>query len=114
MLPSDTHLKIKTSTVEYNNKTLVSDEKLSLGKNVEVNSLEPAKVIALEPSIKSFKAIAQPPPRPWGPDTWSAVQPLGRTLSAPTKAKKPTTHEDEKIALVLALAGGFAIWNIFQ
>ena len=27
-------------------------------------------------------------------------------------AKKPT-HEDEKIALVLALAGGFAIWNIF-
>ena len=28
-------------------------------------------------------------------------------------AKKPT-HEDEKIALVLALAGGFAIWNIFQ
>ena len=29
-------------------------------------------------------------------------------------AKKPTTHENEKIALVLALAGGFAIWNIFQ
>ena len=28
-------------------------------------------------------------------------------------AKKPT-HEDEKIALVLALAGGFAIWNIFR
>ena len=24
------------------------------------------------------------------------------------------THNDEKIALVLALAGGFAIWNIFQ
>ena len=28
-------------------------------------------------------------------------------------AKEPT-HEDEKIAFVLALAGGFAIWNIFQ
>ena len=26
--------------------------------------------------------------------------------------KKPT-HGDEKIALALALAGGFAIWNIF-
>ena len=24
------------------------------------------------------------------------------------------THNNEKIALVLALAGGFAIWNIFQ
>ena len=38
------------------------------------------------------------------------------------QAQKPTithelakklTHEDEKIALLLALAGGFAIWNIF-
>ena len=28
-------------------------------------------------------------------------------------AKKPT-HEGEKIALVLALVGGFAIWNIFD
>ena len=27
-------------------------------------------------------------------------------------AKKPT-HEDEKIALVLFLTGGFVIWNIF-
>ena len=53
MLPSDMNLKIKTGTVGYNNKILVSDEKFSLGKNVEVNSLEPAKVTALEPSIKS-------------------------------------------------------------
>ena len=28
-------------------------------------------------------------------------------------AKEPT-HEDEKIVLALALAGGFAIWNVFQ
>ena len=27
---------------------------------------------------------------------------------------KTITHNDEKIALVLALAGGFAIWNIFH
>ena len=32
MLPSDMNLKIKTSTVGYNNKILVSDEKFSLGK----------------------------------------------------------------------------------
>ena len=83
ILPSDMNLKIKTGTVRYNNKILVSDEKFSLGKNVEVNSLEPAKVmgpgsysdpIALEPSIKSYKVVAKQ-----------------------TQAKKPTTHEDEKL-----------------
>ena len=44
MLPSDMHLKIKTGTVGYNNKILVSDEKFGLGKNVEVNSSEPPKL----------------------------------------------------------------------
>ena len=39
MLPSDMNLKIKTGTVGYNNKILVSDDKFSLGKNDEVNSL---------------------------------------------------------------------------
>ena len=94
MLPSNMNLKIKTGTVGYNNKILVSDEKFSLGKT----SLEPAKAmgshsnpIALEPSIKSYKVLAKQ-----------------------TQAKKPTTHEDEKIALVLFLAGGFAIWNFFD
>ena len=32
MLPSDMNLKIKTGTVRYSNKILVSDEKFSLGK----------------------------------------------------------------------------------
>ena len=32
MLPSDMNLKIKSGTVEYNNKILVSDGKFSLGK----------------------------------------------------------------------------------
>ena len=43
-LPSDMNLKIRSGTVGYNNKILVSDEKFSLGKDVEVNSLvsEPA------------------------------------------------------------------------
>ena len=38
MLPSDINVKIKTGTVGYNNKILVSNEKFSLGKNVEVNA----------------------------------------------------------------------------
>ena len=48
MLPSNMKLKIKTSTVGYNNKILVSDEKFILGKNVKVNSLE-------APVMKSHK-----------------------------------------------------------
>ena len=38
MLPSDMELKIKTGTVGYNNKILVSNEKFDLGKNEKVNS----------------------------------------------------------------------------
>ena len=38
MLPSNMNLKIKAGTVGYNNKILVSDEKISLGENVEVNA----------------------------------------------------------------------------
>ena len=88
ILPSDMNLKIKTGTVGYNNKILVSDGEFSLGKNVEVNSLVLEPVIRMPKGHPSHKAIAQQ-----------------------TQAKKPTTHEDEKIALALFLA--FAIWNIF-
>ena len=90
MLPSVMNLKIRSGTVGYDDKILVSNGNFSLGKNDEVNALEQAKIIALEPSIKSHKAVAKQ-----------------------TQAKQPTTHEDEKVALVLALVGGFTIWNIF-
>ena len=72
--------------------------------------LEPAKVIALEPSIKSYKIVAQPPPGRVQGSRGSRSQ----ATQAPTQAKKPTTHEDEKLALVLYLTSGFAIWNIFR
>ena len=60
MLPSNMKLKIKTGTVGYNNKILVSDGKFSLGKNDEVNLAVPAmkshKTNSLEtPTIKSHK-----------------------------------------------------------
>ena len=38
MLPSNMTLKIKTGTVGYNNKILVSDGKFILGKNEKVNA----------------------------------------------------------------------------
>ena len=40
MLPSDMKLNIRSGTVRYNNRILVSDGKFSLGKNEKVNSLE--------------------------------------------------------------------------
>ena len=48
MLPSDMNLKIRSGTVRYNNKILVSDEKFSLGKNENVNLTTPAiKIIKI-------------------------------------------------------------------
>ena len=35
-------------------------------------------------------------------------------ISHNNQEPKTITHNDEKIALVLALASGFAIWNIFE
>ena len=106
MLPSDMELRIRSGTVRYNDKILVSDGKFNLGKNDEVNSLETRaiknhKTNSLEtPAIESHSNTAQ-----------------GLT-HAPTishEDEKPKiTHNEEKIALVLALAGGFAIWNTFR
>ena len=42
MIPSDMKLKIRSRTVGYNNKILVSDGNFSLGKNNEVNLMTPA------------------------------------------------------------------------
>ena len=76
-------MKIKTGTVGYNNKILVSDGKFSLGKNVEVNLMAPV--------MKSHK------------DSNEVL--LLRLAHAPTithKSQEPkTTHNDEKVALVL-------------
>ena len=100
MLPSNMDLKIRSGTVGYNNKILVSDEKFSLEKNENVHSLglEPASgeepVIPMPKGHPSHKAIAQ-------------------QTQAHELAKVPT-HEDEKIALVLLLTGGFVIRNIFR
>ena len=59
-------------------------------KNDEVNALVLEEPVISMPKVTNHKAVAQQ-----------------------TQAKKPTTHEDEKIALVLFLADGFTIWNIF-
>ena len=91
MLPSDMNLKIRSGTVGYNNKILVSDEKFSLGKNENVNALVLEEPVILM-GLSHDKAIAQQ-----------------------TQAKKPNiSHEEERIAFILFLTGGFVIWNIFR
>ena len=102
MLPTDMNLKIRLGTVRYNNKILVSDEKFILGKNEKVNLMVPV--------MKSHKG------------TQTAARPKCNSndvLSTPAISHKPQepqpiTHNEEKIVLVLFIAGGFAIWNIFQ
>ena len=63
MLPSDMNLKIKTGTVGYNNKILVSNGNFSLGKNDEVNLMVPPWSGAQGPAIKSHEtnSLAQKP-----------------------------------------------------
>ena len=95
MLPSDMNLKIRSETV---NKILVSDEKFSLGKNVEVNA----------PTMKSTQTAAN------SNDVLPSRGSHAPNISHKNPGPHTITHNDEKIALVLALAGGFAIWNTFR
>ena len=102
MLPSDMNLKIKTGTVGYNNKILLSNWKFCLGKNDKVNSLVlgPMGPASREPVI----------PVPKGHPSHKVVAQQTHTHEL---AKKPI-HEDEKIALILSLTGIFTIWCMFQ
>ena len=115
MIPSDMNLKIRSGTVGYNNKILISDEKFILGKNEKVNLAVPAmkshKTNSLEtPAIKNHKTNSIKP------TTITTSQGLTQrpAISQKNQEPKTITHNEEKIVLVLALAGGFAIWNIFR
>ena len=110
MLPSNMNLKIKTGTVGYNNKILVSDEKFILGKNEKVNSLEaPSAPQAQTPAIKDHKTNSLETPA-----MKSTQTEVNSERTADLEQKTIISHEDEKIALVLSLTRGFAIWNIFR
>ena len=60
MLPSDMNLKIKSRTAGYNNKVLVSDSGLSLGKNDTVNT-SPEKLSHKTPIILKHAHQEAPP-----------------------------------------------------
>ena len=110
MLPSNMELKIKTGTVGYNNKILVSNGNFSPGKNDEVSSLEtPAmksyKINSLEtPAIKNHKTNSLETP---------AIESHSNTAQGLTHA--PTiSHVDEKAAFILFITGDFTVWFLFQ
>ena len=98
MLPSNMKLKVKTGTVGYNNKILVSDEKFIVGKNDEVNLMTPA--------IKNHKINSLKMP------AMKSTHNSERTANL--EQKTIISHEDEKVALVLSLTGIFTIWFIFR
>ena len=103
MLPRDMNLNIRSGTVEYNNKILVSDGKFSLGKNVEVNAPRAQPPQAPGPAMKYSKI--------------NSLEPItieSHSTTAQGLAHAPTiSHEEEKIALILFLTGGFTIWFLF-
>ena len=107
MLSSDMNLKIRSGTVVYTNKILVSDGKFSLGKNEKVNLTAPAmrnhKVT--QTAANSNDVL--------GPQTQSHAPNISHKNQEPL-GPHTITHNDEKIALVLAVASGFAIWNVLM
>ena len=93
------NLKIRSGTAGYNNKILVSAGNFSLRKNVEVSLMAPAS--------KSHKVTQTA-------TISNDVLSHAPAISQKNQEPKTITHNDEKIALVLFLAGGFTIWNIFR
>ena len=107
MLPSDMNLKIRSGTVGYSNKILVSDGKFILGKNDEVNSLEaPSAPQAKTPVMKSHKGS--------NIVTQTAVTHKDSETAVTQEQKMTITHEEEKIALILSLTGIFMIGTCFN
>ena len=100
-LPSDMNLKIKTGTIGYNNKLLISDGNFSLGKNDEVNAKGVGSANSLEtPAMKSHKD--------------SHVVAQTSATHRDIEQKQTIPHEEEKIALILSLTGLFTLWYMFQ
>ena len=96
MLPSDMNLNVRSGTVRYNNKILISNETFIVGKNDKVNA----------PAMKSHKYSKT-----------NSLQGLARTPNISHKKQESPqtiTHNEERVALVLAQASGFAVWNMFR
>ena len=100
ILPGDMNLKIRSGTVKYTDKIIVSDGKFGLGKNEKVNAT----------AMKSHKCSKT-----------NYLQGLAHAPNISYKkqeppqsgAQGPLESHEEKISLVLFLTSGFPIWNMF-
>ena len=91
MLPSDMNLNIRSGTVGYNSKILVSDSRFSLGKNNMVNSLE-------SPMPKAAHLMSH----------------QKQAITHKDSGQSTFTHEEEKAALILFITGGLTTWFMFR
>ena len=99
MLPSDMKLNIRSGTVGYSNKILVSDSGFSLGKNDMVNTTVPEKSSNKTTIMHAPKKLSYMTPSMYSP---KAVH------------NSVNIHEEERVALVLVLASTFGIWYAFR
>ena len=96
MLPGNMNLNIKTRTVGYNNKILVSDSGFRLGKNYMVDSVEsenpPMSKAAHKEVLTRHKNLLQK-----------------QAITHKDLEQSTIMHEKEKAALILVITGGLAI-----
>ena len=116
MLPSDMELRIRSGTVGYNNKIIVSERKFNLRKNDEVNSLKTPsiEINSLEtPAIKNHKTNSLETPAIESHSNTAQGLTHAPAISHGCKAPTPLAHEDEKAAFILFIVGGFTVWFLF-
>ena len=97
MLPTSMELRIRSVTVGYNNKILVSDGKFNLGKNDEVNSLKTPAISHKDSNLLKQTADSE------------------TSVTHKDLERKPTTNnEDKKFASIISLTGIFTVWYMFR
>ena len=110
MLPSDMNLKIKTGTVGTIIKFSYLMVTLVWGITMRLTLWRHLRGVGPLPTIKSHR-VTQTATRP---KRNSNVLSHAPAISQKNQEPRTITHKDEKIAFVLFLTSGFAIWNIFQ
>ena len=101
MLPSDMSLSIRSGTVLYNNKILVSDGGRSLGRNDKVNALE-SETLKHTPMTNDVHN-----------EVLTEVKSHKNLLQTIIHKDQPTiTHEEERAALILFLTGGHSMVHV--
>ena len=99
MLPSDMNLKIRSGTVGYNNKILVSDVEFSLGKNDEVNagSAKSEEETTTKQKMTTIHKVVTKAPQPQH-----------------QRRKQLSLMKMIKLLLFFTRAGGFTVWYMFR